>query len=193
MPANVGLASSAATVNIPPYPWFGIVNGDDLEQGDIFENCPVYFPPEDLASGVEKATLKWGERDLIVMSQSCDLVKGQGGLEQVSLCEMWGRSEYKSGDPLAKPDNLDKVRKGQIPRYHLLASSEVSGFEREMRIVDLQQVYSLPTMFLRTRAAKGRHLRLLPPYREHLSQSFARLFMRVGLPIDIPALKKTKE
>jgi hypothetical protein len=30
------------------------------------------------------------------------------------------------------------------------------------------------------------HKRLLPPYREHLSQSFARYFMRVGLPVDIP-------
>lgn len=28
-------------------------------------------------------------------------------------------------------------------------------------------------------------LRLCPPYREHLSQSFARFFMRVGLPINI--------
>jgi hypothetical protein len=27
---------------------------------------------------------------------------------------------------------------------------------------------------------------LLPPYREHLSQAFARFFMRVGLPVDIP-------
>jgi hypothetical protein len=26
---------------------------------------------------------------------------------------------------------------------------------------------------------------LLPPYREHLSQSFARFFMRVGLPIPV--------
>ena len=25
-----------------------------------------------------------------------------------------------------------------------------------------------------------------PPYREHLAQAFARFFMRVGLPIDIP-------
>lgn len=29
------------------------------------------------------------------------------------------------------------------------------------------------------------HLRLLPPYREHLSQAFARYFMRVGLPQDL--------
>jgi len=33
---------------------------------------------------------------------------------------------------------------------------------------------------------KDQRLRLLPPYREHLSQAFARFFMRVGLPSDIP-------
>ncbi len=36
-------------------------------------------------------------------------------------------------------------------------------------------------------------LRLLPPYREHLSQSFARQFMRVGLPIDLPREYPGKE
>jgi hypothetical protein len=38
----------------------------------------------------------------------------------------------------------------------------------------------------------GDRLRLLPPYREHLSQAFARLFMRVGLPADIPPFGKKK-
>jgi len=37
---------------------------------------------------------------------------------------------------------------------------------------------------------KDKRLRLLPPYREHLSQAFARFFMRVGLPVDIPEFKK---
>jgi hypothetical protein len=32
----------------------------------------------------------------------------------------------------------------------------------------------------------GNRLRLCPPYREHLAQAFARFFMRVGLPSDIP-------
>ena len=30
------------------------------------------------------------------------------------------------------------------------------------------------------------------PYREHLAQAFARYFMRVGLPVDIPAFKSDK-
>jgi hypothetical protein len=29
-------------------------------------------------------------------------------------------------------------------------------------------------------------VRLLPPYREHLAQAFARFFIRVGLPVDVP-------
>ena len=39
----------------------------------------------------------------------------------------------------------------------------------------------------------ARRLRLLPPYREHLSQSFARFFMRVGLPIDTPSFTAKKK
>ena len=34
---------------------------------------------------------------------------------------------------------------------------------------------------------------LLPPYREHLSQAFARFFMRVGLPLDIAPFHKKFE
>jgi hypothetical protein len=56
--------------------------------------------------------------------------------------------------------------------------------------VDFRRVFSLPLGFMRGLAtAQGNRLRLLPPYREHLSQSFARFFMRVGLPEDIPAFK----
>jgi hypothetical protein len=52
------------------------------------------------------------------------------------------------------------------------------------RVVDFHQVYTAPREFLESvlkSRAQGR-LRLLPPYREHLSQAFARFFMRVGLP-----------
>ena len=150
----------------------------------------MYFPPEDLAKNAETTFFKSGELDLIVISQSCDIVKGRNKVSQVILCPVWRRSELQPGSQLAKLDNLERVRKGQIPQYHMLAPSCLPGFERELRIVDLQQVFSLPISFLRTRAATAKRLRLLPPYREHLSQSFARIFMRVGLPIDIPSFKK---
>jgi hypothetical protein len=187
------MVSGVATTDVPNYPWFGVIGTDELEQGDIFENCPVYFPPDDLVENPLKATFKWGERDLIVLSQSCDLVKGMGDVTQVSLCAIWRQSEFKAGHALADVNNLERARKGQMPRYHLIARSDVPGFEREVQVVDLQQVYSLPVTFLRRRACMGKRLRLLPPYREHLSQSFARSFMRVGLPIDIPPFTKNKK
>lgn len=175
-------------VGTPSYPWYGIVEDDELQQGDIFENCPIFRPPEQIDKS-KAQVIRWEERDLIVISQSCDLVKERKDIEQASLCEVWRRSEYRSGF-LSKPEDLEQVRKGRVPRFHLLAPSNYSGFERELRIVDLQQVHSLPIEFLRSRAQIGKRLRLLPPYREHLSQSFARLFMRVGLPIDIPPIRK---
>jgi hypothetical protein len=53
--------------------------------------------------------------------------------------------------------------------------------------VDFHEVFTLPRAFLeRQLAQRGQpRLRLLPPYREHLSQAFARFFMRVGLPTPV--------
>lgn len=188
MPPGGSLETQQSTS--PMYPWFAQVANDDLEQGDIFEDCPTYLPPDNMTLAGEKPVVRWEERDLILISQSCDLVKGREKIGQACLCEVWRQSEFKAPHLLADLGNLEMVRKGQIPRYHLLAPSQISGFERELRVVDLQQVYSLPIDFLRARALIGKRLRLLPPYREHLSQAFARVFMRVGLPIDIPPFKK---
>jgi len=77
-----------------------------------------------------------------------------------------------------------------VPGFHLLAASAVPGMEREVRVVDFRRLHSLPVSFVRRRAENaGARLRLLPPYREHLSQAFARFFMRVGLPVDIPPFR----
>ncbi len=37
-------------MDAPAYPWYQALSGDDIEQGDIFEACPVFLPPEDLAN-----------------------------------------------------------------------------------------------------------------------------------------------
>jgi hypothetical protein len=184
------------TAKTPDYPWFGSIEGDEIEQGDILEGCPVFLPPNDLAAtAVEKsnsATFKWEERDLIVMSQSCDLAKGREKIDDILLCAVWKRSELKTGY-LAKDDGMELARKGQLPAFHVLAASNLLDFEREVRVVDFRRVYSLPVPFVRRRAGVAKRLRLLPPYREHLSQSFARFFMRVGLPIDIPSFTPKKK
>lgn len=164
-------------------------------KGDLFEKVPVFLPPDALVVAAEgkpaNADFTWEERDLIVMSQSCDLVKGREKLDEIVFCAVWKRSELT--DSLAKVEILEEARKGRLPNVHLIAASTCAGFEREVRIVDFRRVYSLRVQYVRNRAGLSKRLRLLPPYREHLSQSFARFFMRVGLPIDIPAFTGKKK
>ena len=175
------------------YPWYSLVNGDEIEQGDILEGCPVFLPPPDLTLNFfedEEATFIWEERDVIVMSQTCDLVKGREKVSEVLLCAVWRQSEFREGHHLATAKGMEDARRGQLPAYHVLNKCSIPGIEREFRVVDFHRVYSLPLDFFRQFAsAQKKRVRLLPPYREHLSQAFARFFMRVGLPTDIPPFR----
>ena len=193
--ANRETAASLTANGVPGYPWYGLAEGDEIEQGDILERCPVFVPPKDLTLNAvtkeSKAIFEWQEPDLIVISQSCDLAKGRENIQEILLCAVWERSELTGN--LAKDEMMESARKGRLPTFHVLAASSLDGFEREVRVVDFGRVFSLPVPFVRARAMIGKRLRLLPPYREHLSQSFARFFMRVGLPIDIPPFEKKKK
>ena len=53
-------------------------------------------------------------------------------------------------------------------------------------VTSKKDIFSVPVHLASSTAKRnGKRLRLCPPYREHLSQAFARYFMRVGLPINI--------
>jgi hypothetical protein len=173
----------------PAYPWFAPIVGDDIEQGDVLDKCPVFVPPDDLgATQPAQTNFIWEERDLIILSQSCDLVKDRPKVSDVLLCALWKRSEMTEG-PLATVNGMEQARRGNYPGFHVIAECTLPEFGCEVRIVEFRRVYSLPIGFIRARAGLGPRVRLLPPYREHLSQAFARYFMRVGLPSDIPPFK----
>ena len=71
------------------YPWYASITGDNIEQGDIFEGCPIFLPPADLdVLTWKEATFEWGERDLIVMSQTCDMVQGREKIDEVLCCAL---------------------------------------------------------------------------------------------------------
>ena len=82
---------------------------------------------------------------------------------------------------------MNDIKAGQIWNLCLLNVEEGEGYNMDHRIVDFHEVFSLPRSFLESwmGAQKPERFRLCPPYREHLSQAFARFFMRVGLPTDI--------
>jgi len=173
------------------FPWYRLVRGSELRQGDLLEACPVFIPPDDFPlDSPTPVPFDWEVRDVIVLTQSCDLAAGREKTGQVLLCPVWELSQFKPPHHLATARGLEEARRGNLPAFHLLAASAEPAFKREVRVVDFREIHTLPLAYVRCQAEKqGDRLRLLPPYREHLSQAFARFFMRVGLPLDIPPFR----
>lgn len=171
------------------YPWYEVIAEAKLLQGDMIYRCPVVVPTGDIPEedGGEEYTLEAEifEYDVVVMSQSCDLE--QEKLDLVLVCPHWPFEEFiKRDDYFKSSKGKADLRRGNVPGYHLLNRCDIEGWEAGARVVDFRNVYSLPYPFLKKLAEKRRQrLRLLPPYREHLSQAFARFFMRVGLPVQV--------
>ena len=186
--------------------WYDLVGPDvPLTQGDLVFDCPVLAWKEEpiaIASEAEAA-----ERlshhfdtlavDVVIMTQACDLE--QENIRNVTLCRLWSLTEYReqwtenrkgTGRRYGKEawrNYCGYMKRGFIWNVAMLNQAHVHDEQIEHRIVDFYEVYTLPLEFLRwfaQQAAQPR-FRLLPPYREHLSQAFARFYMRVGLPAEI--------
>lgn len=177
------------TSSAPIYSWYSKVEAtSDLQQGDIIFGCQIIQPKKEAEEINQTLDVEVSEYDVIIMSQSCDLVNDKIELVLVcpfhSLTELGNKySEYKN------PAMKDKLRQGHIIGFHLLNRLE-SNEINDYLVVDFKSVYAVPLNFLKQIIKKRENrIRLLPPYREHLSQAFARFFMRVGLPVDIPQFK----
>ena len=169
------------------YPWYEAVEGEELEQGDILRDFPIVVPASDLSFPLPENDIPIDIRtyDVMLMTQSCDLANAK--VDDVMLCPHWDLVQAgKVDDALAKKSAHDDIRKGRRHRYAMLAASDVPDLSMGVRIVDFGSAFSLPKKYVRQFTVhQGQRLRLCPPYREHLSQAFARFFMRVGLPQDI--------
>jgi hypothetical protein len=167
------------------YPWYEVVEGEDLEQGDILFQCPVLKPaPEWMIDDFQQGEIPTLIEivDAVVMTQSCDLANEK--VTEVLLCGHWDLQQATAYDrTLADKGKRRQILNGQVYRYTFLADSQHPERPMGVRIVDFGYVFTLPKLIVRQLARmQGKRLRLCPPYREHLAQAFARFFMRVGLP-----------
>jgi len=168
------------------YPWYEVVHEEDeLLQGDFMKNCPMVPPPPTIDTRDYKVRIR--AYNVVVMSQSCDLVEKK--IDLVLVCPYWPLKEFsKEQQILRSPKGKEALRRGNFIGHHMLNKCDIPGFELDYLVVDFRGVYSVPfDNILGLAKANGDRLRLLPPYREQLSQAFARFVMRVGLPVDIPA------
>lgn len=186
-------------------PWYEAVDASiRLTQGEIILNCPVVrwaSKPIELKADHEVETLKSSievmQADVVVITQACDLENDK--VKNVILCphlslngykEEWEKFMKERGQvklDKAWTRTCEDIKNGYIWNLAMLNEGSIGNLSLTHRVVDFSDVYTLPRTFLES-LLKGREesrLRLRPPYREHLSQAFARFFMRVGLPTGV--------
>ncbi|MEY2612587.1 MAG: hypothetical protein RLZZ396_1179 [Planctomycetota bacterium] len=163
--------------------------GDSLRQGDIIEDCDIAVVPDDFSTSSDEDIIDVEKRRLIVITQSCDLENGKAPF--VALCPVYTVSEFqKSQMNFASLARLEEIRKGRVEGLYMLPSTNDPSNNLEALIADFRMIVSLPIGYLSRKASDAeRRSRLLSPFVEHFSQAFARFFMRVGLPSQIPTFK----
>lgn len=180
------------------YPWYTLLSeSEELSQGDIIKNCPVPRLILDNTQDIkakEKYKADIVKMDGVIVTQACDIANGKA--KNVILCSVTPLSVYKkqfidSGIGQQKiKSNLDSIVSGKSYGYHILKEYESAEYSEEFLVVSFQDSFSVPIELLKQVAKENQfRLRLNPPYREHLSQAYARFFMRVGLPEDIDRSK----
>jgi hypothetical protein len=187
-----------------PIDWYEEVSHDTpLTQGDLIFNCPVigWKEAEPALAGKElsetlKAHTEAVAVDVGVMTQACDLKFDK--VRNVILCPHFRIDAYRKAwetDMKARDQNpsnkawnshASDICDGFLWNLSILNAGKVETLSTE-RIVDFHEVYSVPRTFIESFLSQRDEprLRLRPPYREHLSQAFARFFMRVGLPVPV--------
>ena len=164
--------------------WYEMVEGDSLEQGDLLFEFPVLVSQitSDAMAELQAGATPEIEDEIkqfnaIILTQSCDLDHGR--IETATLCPFWTQEElgFNNGQ-------MSEIKKGRRFQHHLLNQDE--GLGLSYTVVEFSRLFTTNIDALKEFAsACGARPRLISPYKEHLSQAFARYFMRVGLPSDI--------
>jgi hypothetical protein len=169
-----------------PQSWFKIAySSSPLEQGDVLFKCPTIemtdnFTVRDIKQS-ENLPIKLSYRNMIVISQSCDLE--DENIDYVQLCPVYPLESLAHLRSSGKRGLLEGDR---MVRYAVLGKNGRKGFPDDFLVVDLASVQSIPIEIIKEFAkSSGKRLRLASPYREYLSQKFAYQYMRVGKPTPI--------
>lgn len=172
------------------YPWYELVEDcSEITQGDILKGCPVPILEEyDSEKINQKAQIEI--IDGIILTQACDIANNK--VDNIIMCGIISKADFEAQmmengtSPKAIKKHIEGIIKGQQNAFHIINEYKTEGFSQDYYIINFKDIFSVPiSVAQRVAKENGKRLRLCPPYREHLSQAFARYFMRVGLPINI--------
>ncbi len=128
------------------YPWYSVVSGGGLEQGDVLMDCPVLLVPPDVLRQEGERNVIIERQNVIVLTQSCDLAirkDGTCGVDDVILAAIHFRHELNADPRFKKKEEWENARKGKFPSYHVLNKCDIAGHKLDFMLVDLRKVFSL--------------------------------------------------
>jgi len=165
------------------------ISEERLQQCDLLDRCLIPIVSPNFSLTDEDAEIEVETRRLIVATQSCDLENKKA--PYVALCPIHTLDELKDTDPkYENSSRLENIRKGRTEGLYMLVSPDDPDNNQRSLVVDFRMIVSLPIGYLENHAlALGERYRLQSPFVEHFSQTFARFFMRVGLPSQIQKFK----
>ena len=184
-----------------PDSWYETTSTEQtLLQGDLVQGCPTLTLPTSLAD-LEAGQIQTTRilRNAIIMTQSCDLASK--GADTVLLCPYYPfkqwiqrssgyRNQVGKGEPVKNlvTKELEALAEGRRVLQHLLNRDDSAGIT-DYLVVELNAAFSIHRSVITELIARQQtRTRLRSPYREHLSQAYARVFMRVGLPENISSI-----
>jgi hypothetical protein len=97
------------------WPWYEVVTGEALDQGDIVPACPVLIAVE-LAGTQVMPTARLSPITALVVTQTCDLV--QEKTDSVIVCAMWSVGQVVLQDPTLRTkaeEACTKEKLGPLP------------------------------------------------------------------------------
>lgn len=172
--------------------WYELVTGSGLTQGDLLHGLSVFRVVARTKGSADEFAVDELELDTIVISQTCDLEHDK--VNDVLVAHVLPYKELVDAERARNPSVAStKFREaaisGSLPPYFLLPPSD-GAIPTSWALADFHRIFTVPKPLVRQHANRlKQRLRLRSPYREHLSQAFARYMMRVGLPEPLDAFK----
>lgn len=182
--------------------WYTFIDAmEPLSQGDVLFNCPVFFPDPNVdytkLSDPAKITMYTEEKDVIVITQSCDIERLVDAIkipfnEKDKVAQERFINIAKTGIVLCPLANLREVPSkrlsslsdNKIGNLHLLNEYHEEGKQLiDFLVVDFSTTYTVPFgVLVNWIKSKGEaRPRLKSPFLELMAQRYGFRYMRVAL------------
>ena len=160
---------------MPPNARFEVVQGgDSVQQGDLIRKCPVpiiEFPQGQPRRAGHHTRFSFEPRDVVVLTQSCDIE--QGNVREVLVClartSTAGESERKAIQKRRRPGLFF------LPRIDELTQPDYVASFHDLFVVPLEIARDAAIVM-------DRRPRMRSPFREEFSRHLGDYFGRVALP-----------